>query len=73
MAKKKRPDGAQKNPDATPVLHGTCFTTFIDEARKLGNEVVARREFCTDAVTFLKEKGLFEEWDQWCRARRARP
>lgn len=58
-------------PGALPVLHGRVFTTFIDEATSLGNEVNARREFCADVVEYLKQKSLLEEWSAWREAKRA--
>jgi hypothetical protein len=48
-----------------------CFTTFIEEATSLGNEVTARREFCADVVEYLTQKGLLHEWGEWRNAKRA--
>lgn len=73
MSKKKRPNPspAPQRPTQLPVLHGMCFTTFIDEARSLGSEVTARREFDADVGEYLTQKGLLEEWSQWREAKRA--
>lgn len=73
MSKKKHPQASTSipaSPPKLPVLHGTCFTTFIDEAHSLGNEVMARREFCADVVEYLKQKGLMDEWGAWREAKR---
>lgn len=67
MSKKKRPVTPPVAP--LPVLHGSCFTTFIDEAKSLGNEVVARRAFDADVAEYLKQKGLLEEWANWREAK----
>lgn len=70
MSKKKRPSNVPA-PTKLPVLHGTCFTTFIEEATSLGNEVTARRAFDADVAEYLKQKGLLEEWDAWRKAKYA--
>lgn len=74
MSKKKRPNKAPSHPTPSsqplPVVHGDCFRTFLDEARSIGNEVVARREFCADVVEYLQQKGLFDEWSEWRTAKR---
>ena len=73
MTKKNRPNKAPVKAGAQPqpVAHGDCFRTFIDEARSIGNECMARREWDDDAVEFLKAKGLFEEWCAWRDKKRA--
>jgi hypothetical protein len=72
MSKKKRPDKApRQQPVALPVTHGDCFRTFIDEATKIGNEVMARRQFDADVIEYLTQKGLMNEWSQWLDAKRA--
>lgn len=69
MPKKNRaPRGAA--PAKPPVLQGDCFRTFLDEARSIGNEVAARRQFAADVIEFLRGKGLIDEWDAWHAARR---
>ena len=71
MSRKKRPNKVQA-PAAPvmPVLHGDCFRTFLDEARSIGSEVMARREYDADVVEYLKQKGLFEEWGRWRETKR---
>lgn len=74
MAKKKHPKAApavQPQKLALPVVHGDCFRTFLDEARSIGNEVVARRQFDADVVEYLTQKGLFDEWSKWREAKHA--
>lgn len=72
MKRKKSPNKApQQAPQKTPVMNGDCFVTFIHEAQSIGNEVVARREFCSDVVEFLGTKGLVDEWARWREAKRA--
>lgn len=74
MSKKKRSlkvVPTQGQPPRLPVLHGMCFTTFIDEARSIGNEVQARREYDTDVVEYLTQKGLLDEFGKWREAKRA--
>lgn len=75
MAKKKSPN---TGPITTalaaapkPVLHGDCFRAFLDEARSIGNEVAARREYDEDVAVFLRERGLFDEWATWRAKKRA--
>lgn len=74
MSKKKHPNKAHQKPlvqrPPPPVLHGDVFRTFVDEARSIGNEVVARREFDLDVVEYLRSKGLFDEWCAWRAAKR---
>ena len=65
MKRKKSPNKAQQMPQKVPVMCGDVFATFLHEAQSLGNEVVARRKFDEDVVAFLKEKGLFAEWQAW--------
>lgn len=70
MKRKKSPNkGTQPSPQKTPVMQGDCFATFLREAQSIGNEVVARREFCADVVEFLETKGLVDEWAQWRKAK----
>ena len=75
MSRKKRPNSPSPTPPAPagplPVLNGNCFATFIDEARSIGNEVAARRQFDADIMEYLKQKSLLEEWSAWYDARRA--
>lgn len=75
MSRKNRPQKSQTTqaqPAAPlPVLHGDAFRTFLDEARSIGNEVMARREFDADVVEYLKQKGLVDEWAKWREAKRA--
>lgn len=77
MAKKKRPVqktvkiAAAAPVPTPPVVHGDCFRAFIDEARSIGNECMARREYDNDVVEYLKQKGLFEDWATWREAKRA--
>lgn len=68
MSKKKR---LNPQPAALPVLHGRAFTTFIEEAMSLGNEVTVRRAYDADVAEYLKQKGLLEEWDAWRKAKHA--
>lgn len=69
MAKHKRPQKpAPVQPQKVgplPVVHGDCFRTFLDEARSIGNEVQARREFDADVAEYLQQKGLMDEWSKW--------
>lgn len=71
MAKKKHQKPAPApQPTALPVLHGDTFRSFLDEARSIGNEVVARREYDADVVEYLTQKGQMEEWTKWREAKR---
>lgn len=74
MSKKKRPQmvpAPPAPPAKLPVLHGMCFSTFIEEATSISNEVTARRAFDTDVGEYLKQKGLLEEWAKWREAKHA--
>lgn len=74
MSKKKRPQKVQPPKVAAPlpVVQGDCFRTFLDEARSIGNECMARREYDTDVVEYLTQKGLMDEWASW-RAQKRGP
>lgn len=71
MSKKKQPQKVPAPAAPLPVLHGNAFVTMLDEGRMLCNEVSWRREFDSDVVEYLKQKGLLEEWDRWREAKRA--
>jgi hypothetical protein len=75
MPKKKSPKTASvlalKDVSTRTVLHGDCFRAFLDEARSIGNEVAARREYDEDVVEYLTAKGLFDEWAIWRAKKRA--
>ena len=75
MAKKKHPNSVPATQRAAaqplPVVHGDCFRTFLDEARSIGNECTARREYDADVVEYLQQKGLMDEWAAWREAKRA--
>jgi urease alpha subunit len=77
MSRKNRPN-SPKNQNATPtpaapapqpVVYGNVFATFLDEATKIGNEVMARRQTERDVADFLKMKNLIEEFDAWRKAK----
>lgn len=63
MSTKKRQNSAPAPAQKPPVLHGDVFRAFVDEARSIGNEVAARREF-------MKERGLDSDFAEWCAAKR---
>lgn len=71
MAKKKTTNRNVPQPAPAAVVHGDCFRTFIDEARSIGNECTARREFDADVVEYLKQKGIFDDWSAWREAKHA--
>ena len=75
MSKKKRPNKVTTPvavaPPKKPVLEGDVFVRFIDEARSIGNEVAARRQYEDDVVAYLTTKGLFQEWSAWRAAKYA--
>lgn len=70
MSKTKRPLKAVPTPPS-PVLQGDCFRTFLDEARSIGNEVVARRAFAAEIGEYLAKKGLVEDFEAWRKAKTA--
>lgn len=78
MSKKKRPNqklaqtpAPAPNPLLQPVLGKDVFIMFIDAAKSIGNEVVARRAFADEIGTYLAEKKLVDDFNAWRDAKRA--
>jgi hypothetical protein len=73
MKRKKSPNKAPQQTPAIqpkPVMVGDVFQTFLHEAKSVGREVIARREWAADVVEFLESKELLVEWSDWRKAKR---
>lgn len=65
-----QPADAPPPPPPQPVMHGSCFATFMQEAMSMNNEVIARREYDKDVGEYLVSKGLAADFNVWRDSKR---
>jgi hypothetical protein len=66
---------AEKNESeeaGAPVREGGVFAALLMDMMKLTRELEARRQFCEDVSTWLKERGDASAFEEWRVARTSR-